>query len=150
MFFLKNSSFFGFRSLIDILGVDCLGRSDGFRFMVYYVFYNRNLGFSFSLKVFLGLYDLITTSTNLYKAAGWAEREVYDMFGIYFHKNEDMRRILTDYGFVGFPLRKEFPLSGYFELQYSEEYKTVISLPTKLGQAFRKFSPGLNWGGLIN
>jgi len=143
--FLKNSNFFSMKSLVDIFGVDYLGRSSNFRFLVYYVLYSKKYGISLTIKVYLDVYDILISSTNLYGSAGWLEREVYDMFGIFFYKNEDMRRILSDYGFEGFPLRKDFPLTGFFELQYSEEEKVIISAPTKVGQALRLFHFSSVW-----
>lgn len=139
LYFLKNSNFFNFRALLDIFGVDILGKSDKHRFIVYYILFNKKLGLSLTVKIYTNLNDIVLTITNHFNGAGWLEREVYDMFGIYFYKNEDMRRILTDYGFEGFPLRKDFPLTGFVELQYSEEEKVVVSNPTKVGQALRLF-----------
>jgi NADH:ubiquinone oxidoreductase subunit C len=143
---LKRSGLFNFRSLVDIFGVDLLGRSDSqFRFRVYYIFYSRTFGLTLSLKLNLSSKDIITSASEHFKAAGWLEREVYDMFGIFFYKNPDMRRILTDYGFDGYPLRKDFPLTGFYEVQYSEEEKVVISQSIKINQALRLFHFSSVW-----
>lgn len=150
VFFLKNSSLFFFKSLIDIFGVDLLGKAHNYRFLVYYILYNRISGFTLTLKVALGPSDVIDTLSYEFKSASWLEREVFDMFGIFFFKNGDMRRILTDYGFEGYPLRKDFPLTGFFEVQYSEEEKVVVSQATKLTQAMRLFHFSSVWNVLKN
>lgn len=150
VFFLKNSSLFFFKSLIDIFGVDLLGKAYSHRFLVYYILYNRVSGFTLTLKVALGSSDVIDTLSYEFKSASWLEREVFDMFGIFFFKNGDMRRILTDYGFEGYPLRKDFPLTGFFEVQYSEEEKVVVSQATKLTQAMRLFHFSSVWNVLKN
>jgi len=136
---LKKSNFFNFKSLVDIYGMDFLGRSVNYRFLVYYIFYNRDNGITLTLKVPLNYNDMIISAVSQYNSASWLEREVFDMYGIFFYKNNDMRRILSDYGFDGFPLRKDFPLTGFFEVQYSEEEKVVISQNTKVAQALRLF-----------
>jgi NADH-quinone oxidoreductase subunit C len=89
----------------------------------------------------------VPTVTSVYPAAGWLEREVFDMYGVLFEGNTDLRRILTDYGFSGHPFRKDFPLSGYQELRYSEEHKRVMYEPVSLAQDFRKFDFMSPWEG---
>ena len=143
--FLKYSGLFRFNTLLDIFAVDCLSRSSSYRFLVYYVLFSRTFGLTLTVKVPLSEIDIITSVTGVYVGAEWLEREVYDMYGIYFLNSKDMRRILTDYGFEGFPLRKDFPLTGFFELNYSEEEKVVISLPTKVNQALRLFHFSSVW-----
>jgi len=143
--FLKNSSFFNCKSLVDIFGMDLLGRSNTSRFRIYYIFYSRIFGLTLTLKVNLDSKDVLVSAVDYFKSAGWLEREVYDMFGIFFYKNNDMRRILTDYGFEGYPLRKDFPLTGFFEVQYSEEEKVVVSQLTKINQALRLFHFSSVW-----
>ena len=145
VFFLKNSSLFFFKSLIDIFGVDLLGKAHNYRFLVYYILYNRISGFTLTLKVALGPSDVIDTLSYEFKSASWLEREVFDMFGIFFFKNGDMRRILTDYGFEGYPLRKDFPLTGYIELRYNEKLKCVEYQPVKLMQEYRFFNFESPW-----
>jgi NADH:ubiquinone oxidoreductase subunit C len=83
---------------------------------------------------------VITTLIPLYSGAGWLEREVFDLFGIFFIKNHDLRRILTDYGFVGYPLRKDFPLTGFVEIIYDDSQKHIVYKPVELSQEFRNFS----------
>jgi NADH:ubiquinone oxidoreductase subunit C len=143
---LKKSGLFSFRSLVDIFAVDLLGRTeDSTRFRVYYIFYSRVFGLTLSLKVDLSSKDVLFSASEHFKSAGWLEREIYDMFGIFFYKNPDMRRILTDYGFEGYPLRKDFPLTGFYEVQYSEEEKVVISQTLKVNQALRLFHFSSVW-----
>jgi NADH:ubiquinone oxidoreductase subunit C len=146
-FLLKKSGFFGFKSLVDIFGIDLLGRSENnnLRFRIYYIFYNRIFGLTLSLKLDLSSKDVLVSAYNIFRSAGWLEREIYDMFGVFFYKNPDMRRILTDYGFEGYPLRKDFPLTGFYEVQYSEEEKIVVSQVTKVNQALRLFHFSSVW-----
>lgn len=143
--FLKHSGLFRFNTLLDIFAVDCLSKASSYRFLVYYVLFSRTFGLTLTIKVPLSETELMTSITSVYAGAEWLEREVYDMYGIYFLNSGDMRRILTDYGFEGFPLRKDFPLTGFFELNYSEEEKVVISLPTKVNQALRLFHFSSVW-----
>lgn len=142
---LKKSGFFNYKSLVDIFGMDLLGRSSVNRFRVFYIFYSRIFGLTLTLKVNLDSKDVLVSAGEYFKSAGWLEREVYDMYGIFFYKNDDMRRILTDYGFEGYPLRKDFPLTGFFEVQYSEEEKVVVSQLTKVNQALRLFHFSSVW-----
>jgi len=142
---LKYSNFFYLKSLVDIFAEDYLGRSLNYRFCVYYIFYNRLNSLTLSIKVALNSTDILTSSVVHYNSSCWLEREIFDMYGIFFYKNNDMRRILTDYGFEGFPLRKDFPLTGFFEVQYSEEEKVVISQSTKVAQALRLFHFSSVW-----
>lgn len=144
-FLLNKSSILDFKSLVDIYGMDLLGRSDSNRFRVYYIFYSRVYGFTLSLKVDLGYKDILVSASDHFRSAGWLEREVYDMYGVFFYKNPDMRRILTDYGFEGYPLRKDFPLTGFTEVQYMEEEKIVVSQSIKVNQALRLFHFSNTW-----
>ena len=145
LYFLKNSNFFYFKSLVDIFGMDLLGRSTNYRFLTYYVLYSRVFGLTLTLKVALNTQDILNTAVVHFNSASWLEREVFDMYGIFFYKNNDMRRILSDYGFDGYPLRKDFPLTGFFEVQYSEEEKVVISQSTRVPQALRLFHYSSVW-----
>jgi NADH:ubiquinone oxidoreductase subunit C len=145
LYFLKNSNFFHFKSLVDIFGMDLLGRSTNYRFLTYYVLYSRLFGITLTLKVALNTQDILNTAVVHFNSASWLEREVFDMYGIFFYKNNDMRRILSDYGFDGYPLRKDFPLTGFFEVQYSEEEKVVISQSTRVPQALRLFHYSSVW-----
>jgi NADH:ubiquinone oxidoreductase subunit C len=145
LFFLKQSNFFYFKSLVDIFAMDFLGRATFFRFMTYYVMYSRLTGITLTLKIALNPQDILNTSIYHFNSASWLEREVFDMYGIFFYKNNDMRRILSDYGFEGYPLRKDFPLTGFFEVQYSEEEKVVVSQSTRVTQALRLFHYSSVW-----
>lgn len=143
--FLKNSIFFKFDVLIDILGVDNLTRKSK-RFEVVYCLISTQLNFRILLIVqsdFSNLYPFgigLNSVEEFYKSANWLEREVWDLYGLFFLNHSDLRRILTDYGFRGFPLRKDFPLTGFVEVRYDELKKTVVYERVKLAQEFRVFS----------
>ena len=143
--FLKTNENCKFRQLIDIVGVDYPNSEK--RFKVYYLLlsHEKNL----RVKVFINFYadEKIPSITKLYPSANWMEREVFDMYGIKFKNHPDMRRILTDYGFVGHPLRKDFPLTGFNEVRYSEKDKKVIYEPVKLEQDYRNFDFESPWEG---
>jgi NADH-quinone oxidoreductase subunit C len=99
------------------------------------------------VKIFTDEETPVPTSTGLFNSANWFEREVWDMYGVYFSEHPDLRRILTDYGFEGHPLRKDFPLTGYVELRYDDEQKRVVYEPVKLTQDFRSFDFLSPWEG---
>ena len=143
--FLKTNENCKFKQLIDIVGVDYPNSEK--RFKVYYLLlsHEKNL----RVKVFINFYadEKIPSITKLYPSANWMEREVFDMYGIKFKNHPDMRRILTDYGFVGHPLRKDFPLTGFNEVRYSEKDKKVIYEPVKLEQDYRNFDFESPWEG---
>jgi NADH/F420H2 dehydrogenase subunit C len=122
--------------LIDITAVDYLEPSHS-RFEIVYQFLSLRFNHRITLKFFAKSLSMVPSSTFLYKSAGWLEREVWDLFGIFFLEHPDLRRILTDYGFQGFPLRKDFPLSGYTELRYDEEGKSIVYESLELAQEFR-------------
>jgi NADH:ubiquinone oxidoreductase subunit C len=141
---LKKSLLFNFNSLVDIVCVDWLWYSS--RFSLFYnflsVFYNCRIFLVVAVNVSEELpYGCgIVSLTNIYFSANWLEREVWDLFGIFFLHHSDLRRILTDYGFVGFPLRKDYPLSGYNEIRYDDTKKIIVSEKLKLNQEFRAFN----------
>ncbi|KAM7538982.1 hypothetical protein Aperf_G00000047522 [Anoplocephala perfoliata] len=141
--FLRNHHNAQFLSLIDITAMDVPSRV--YRFEVVY----NLLSLRFNSRVRVRTYsdDLtpISSLTNLYQAANWYEREVWDMYGVLFSDHPDLRRILTDYGFQGHPQRKDFPLSGYTEMRYDEELKRVVIEPIELAQEYRKFDFKLPW-----
>ena len=143
--FLKTNENCKFKQLIDIVGVDYPNSEK--RFKVYYLLlsHEKNL----RVKVFINFYadEKIPSITKLYPSANCMEREVFDMYGIKFKNHPDMRRILTDYGFVGHPLRKDFPLTGFNEVRYSEKDKKVIYEPVKLEQDYRNFDFESPWEG---
>ncbi|NJM35042.1 MAG: NADH-quinone oxidoreductase subunit C [Rhodomicrobium sp.] len=134
-----------FTQLIDICGVDHPGRER--RFDVVYHLLSPQLNHRIRLKVETDDYTPVPTVVGVYPAANWYEREAFDLYGILFSGHPDLRRILTDYGFQGHPLRKDFPLTGFVEVRYSEEQKRVVYEPVKLPQEFRNFDFLSPWEG---
>ena len=132
--------------LLDVFGADMLGMRSP-RFEVIYNLLSFKLNNRITIKVALEDGEKVSTAIPVFSAAGWFEREAFDMYGIVFDKHPDLRRILTDYGFEGHPLRKDFPLTGYVEVRYSEEEKKVIYEPVKLMQEFRNFDFEMPWEG---
>ena len=142
---LKRDSNFKFRQLIDILGIDYPQKEK--RFEVVYLFLSHENNFRISLKINIDEHEIVPSLTNIFPSANWQEREVFDMFGIKFADHPDLRRILTDYEFEGYPLRKDFPLTGYKEVRYSAEHQKVIYEPVKLAQDYRDFDFESPWEG---
>nr|WP_294846366.1 NADH-quinone oxidoreductase subunit C [uncultured Sphingomonas sp.] len=136
---------FGYQQLMEIAGVDYLGRGE--RFEVNYHFLSVTFNHRFRLKVTTDETTPVPTLTGLWPVAGWLEREVFDLYGVIFSGNTDLRRILTDYGFEGHPLRKDFPQTGYVELRYSEAEKRVVYEPVELPQDYRNFDFLMPWEG---
>ncbi|OYW47370.1 MAG: NADH-quinone oxidoreductase subunit C [Novosphingobium sp. 12-63-9] len=134
-----------FQQLMDIAGVDFPSRAERFEVVYCLLSVTRNL--RVIVKVSTDEATPVPTVTTLWPNAGWYEREVYDMFGVLFAGNPDLRRILTDYGFQGHPFRKDFPLTGYVELRYSEEDKRVVYEPVRLAQDLRQFDFMSPWEG---
>ena len=134
-----------FQQLMDIAGVDYPDRAERFEVVYCLLSVTRNL--RLIVKVSTDEATPVPTVTTLWPNAGWYEREVYDMFGVLFAGNPDLRRILTDYGFQGHPFRKDFPLTGYVELRYSEEDKRVVYEPVRLAQDLRQFDYTSPWEG---
>ena len=112
-----------------------------------YLFLSHEYNFRLNLECYINEDEIVPSITNLYPAANWMEREVYDMYGVKFKNHPDLRRILTDYGFEGHPLRKDFPLTGHNEVRYSEDDKKVIYEPVKLEQNYRNFDFESPWEG---
>lgn len=137
-----------FNILLDITAVDYPAREQ--RFDVVYHFLSLKNNHRIRLKVMTDEVTPVDSVVDLYSTAGWFEREVWDMYGIHFNDNPDLRRILTDYGFEGHPLRKDFPLTGYVELRYDEEQKRVVYEPVKLTQDFRTFDYLSPWEGMTD
>lgn len=135
--FFKNDSLNQFKQLIDVVAIDQPGKN--YRFTIIYCL--LSVTFNQRLQIITQTNELkpISSITSLYKNANWAEREVWDLYGINFLNHPDLRRILTDYGFEGFPLRKDFPLSGYKELTYSDTLKSIKYDKIELTQAYRNF-----------
>jgi len=136
---------FGYQQLMEIAGVDYPDRAE--RFEVNYHFLSVTHNHRFRIKVTTDEDSPVPSLTGLWPVAGWLEREVFDMYGVTFAGNADLRRILTDYGFEGYPLRKDFPQTGYVELRYSEAEKRVVYEPVELPQDFRHFDFLMPWEG---
>jgi len=143
--FIKSNENTKFRQLIDITVVDYPENVQ--RFKVVYLFLSHEFNQRIILSYLINENEVISSLTPIYPAANWMEREVFDMYGVKFKDHPDMRRILTDYGFEGHPLRKDFPLTGHTEVRYSEEQKKVISEPVKLEQNYRNFDYESPWEG---
>jgi len=143
--FIKNNENTKFRQLMDVTVVDYPENAQ--RFKVVYLFLSHEFNQRIILSYRISENEVIPSLTPIYPAANWMEREVFDMYGVKFKDHPDMRRILTDYGFEGHPLRKDFPLTGHTEVRYSEEQKKVISEPVKLEQNYRNFDYESPWEG---
>ena len=143
--FLKSSDKFKFRQLIDIAGVDYPEEEK--RFQLVYLFLSHENNIRIKLLIKFQSDQTINSITKIFPSANWMEREVFDMYGIEFIDHPDLRRILTDYNFEGYPLRKDFPLTGFNEVRYSEKEKKVIYEPVKLEQNYRNFDFESPWEG---
>jgi NADH-quinone oxidoreductase subunit C len=143
--FIKSNQNTKFRQLIDITVVDYPENVQ--RFKVVYLFLSHEFNQRIILSYLINENEVITSLSSIYPAANWMEREVFDMYGVKFKDHPDLRRILTDYGFEGHPLRKDFPLTGHTEVRYSENKKKVISEPVKLEQNYRNFDYESPWEG---
>ena len=143
--FLKSNDSCKFRQLIDIAGVDY--PEDDKRFQLIYLFLSHEKNLRIKLLIRLDIDQVIQSITKIFPSANWMEREVFDMYGIKFKNHPDLRRILTDYNFKGHPLRKDFPLTGFNEVRYSEKEKKVIYEPVKLEQNYRNFDFESPWEG---
>jgi len=143
--FLKTDPSCKFSTLVDITAVDHPERPK--RFDVIYHFLSMYQNHRIRLRVPVREEDMVPSITGLHPSAGWFEREVFDMFGILFSGHPDLRRILTDYGFRGYPLRKDFPTTGYTEVRYDEVQKRVVYEPVKLVQEYRQFDFMSPWEG---
>lgn len=139
LYFLKYNLNCQFKQLIDICGIDYLGKYNKKRFEINYNLLSIKHQLRLHIKILVNELMPVSSSTHLFKAADWYEREVWDMYGIFFKNHKDLRRILTDYGFEGFPMRKDFPQSGYVELRYDNDYKHLVYEPLELSQDFRSF-----------
>jgi len=143
--FIKNNENTKFRQLIDVTAVDYPENAQ--RFKLVYLFLSHEFNQRIILSYLINENEVIPSLTSIYPAANWMEREVFDMYGVKFKGHPDLRRILTDYGFEGHPLRKDFPLTGHTEVRYSEELKKVIKEPVKLEQNYRNFDYESPWEG---
>ncbi len=143
--FLKTNKNTKFRQLIDITVVDYPEQT--LRFKVVYLFLSHEFNQRVIVSYLITENEVISSLTSIFPSANWMEREVFDMYGVNFKDHPDLRRILTDYGFEGHPLRKDFPLTGHSEVRYSEEQKKVIKEPVKLEQNYRNFDYESPWEG---
>ena len=143
--FIKNNENTKFRQLIDVTAVDYPENTQ--RFKIVYLFLSHQFNQRIILSYLISENEVIPSLTSIYPAANWMEREVFDMYGVKFKDHPDLRRILTDYGFEGHPLRKDFPLTGHTEVRYSEDQKKVIKEPVKLEQNYRNFDYESPWEG---
>ena len=143
--FLKLNENCKFKQLIDIAGVDYPENDK--RFELIYLFLSHENNTRIKLLIKFEINQTINSITKIFPSANWMEREVFDMYGIKFKNHPDLRRILTDYGFKGHPLRKDFPLTGFNEVRYSEKDKKVIYEPVKLEQNYRNFDFESPWEG---
>jgi len=144
--FLRDDRDCRFGVLVDICGVDYPERAE--RLEVVYNLLSLTHNQRIRLKVATDEQTPVPSATSVYSAAGWFERECWDLLGVYFADHPDLRRLLTDYGFEGHPLRKDFPLTGYVEVRYDEEQKRVVYEPVKLKQEFRSFDFLSPWEGM--
>ena len=144
--FLKTNSDTKFRQLIDITVIDYPENSQ--RFEIVYLFLSHEFNQRLILKYSIAENEIIPSITSIFPSANWMEREVFDMYGVSFKDHPDLRRILTDYGFEGHPLRKDFPLTGYEEVRYDENIKKVVYEPVTLKQEFRDFDNESPWEGM--
>jgi len=142
---LKTNKNTKFRQLIDITAVDYPENQK--RFKIVYLLLSHELNQRIILSFFINENQQISSLTKIFPSANWMEREVFDMYGIKFTDHPDLRRILTDYGFEGYPLRKDFPLTGHNEVRYSEDEKKVVYEPVKLEQNYRSFDFESPWEG---
>ena len=143
--FLKTNEKCKFKQLIDITAVDYPQREKRFKIVYLLLSHEKNLRIVINTHIYEKA--LVPSITKIFPSANWMEREVFDMYGVSFKDHPDLRKILTDYGFEGYPLRKDFPLTGHTEVRYSEAKKKVISEPVKLDQEYRDFDFESPWEG---
>ena len=143
--FVKSNNTCKFRQLIDIVGVDYPSEEKRFRLIYLLLSHENNLRIKISINFEIS--NQIPSITKIFPSANWMERDVFDMYGIKFKNHPDLRRILTDYNFKGHPLRKDFPLTGFNEVRYSEKEKKVVYEPVKLEQNYRHFDYESPWEG---
>ncbi len=141
--FIKNDEACEFRQITDIAGVDFPERTKRFDVIYHFLSFKHNI--RLRIKITVSETETISSITSIFPAANWFEREAFDMYGIQFKDHPDLRRILTDYGFEGYPLRKDFPLSGNVEIRYDEIDKKIIHEPVNLQQDFRSFDIQSPW-----
>ena len=143
---LKNNELFSFDQLIDITAIDYPSREK--RFEIIYIFLSMKRNKRIVLKTSINENESIDSIIQVFRASDWYERECYDLFGIKFNNHPDLRRIMTDYNFEGYPLRKDFPLTGHTEVRYDDVEKKVVYEPVKLAQEYRDFDYTSPWEGM--
>ena len=143
--YLKTNNKCRFKQLIDITAVDYPKKAKRFKLVYLLLSHENNLRILININIDEKTH--VPSITKIFPSANWMEREVFDMYGVSFKDHPDLRRILTDYGFKGYPLRKDFPLTGHTEVRYSEEHKKVVSEPVKLDQEYRNFDFESPWEG---
>ena len=143
--FLRDNSNCHFKCLVDLCGVDYPERPE--RFEIVYSLLSHRYNLRLRLKTTTDEDEPVPSASHIYSAAVWLEREAWDMYGVFFSDHPDLRRILTDYGFEGHPLRKDFPLTGHVEVRYDDEGKRVVYEPVSLVQEFRTFDFASPWEG---
>ena len=143
--YLKTNDKCRFKQLIDITAVDYPEKEKRFKLVYLLLSHENNLRILININIDEKLH--VPSITKIFPSANWMEREVFDMYGVSFKDHPDLRRILTDYGFKGYPLRKDFPLTGHTEVRYSEEHKKVVYEPVKLDQEYRNFDFESPWEG---
>lgn len=148
LLFLRDDPGCEFKQLVDIAGVDHPDREN--RFEINYQLLSLSHNWRIRVIVMVGEEASVPSVTDIFSTANWFEREIWDLFGVFFADHPDLRRILTDYGFEGHPLRKEFPLTGYVEVRYDPEEQRVVYEPVKLTQDFRKFDFESPWEGMTD
>jgi len=144
---LRDHSACQFRQLVDITAVDYPAQAQRFEIVYHLLSHSHNLRLRIKLRV--DEQTLVPSSTEVFRAAPWYEREIWDLFGVGFADHPDLRRLLTDYNFEGHPLRKDFPLTGFVEVRYDDSAKRVAYEPVKLQQAFRSFDFLSPWEGML-
>ena len=147
LLFLRDDQNCQFKQLVDLCGVDFPEREE--RFEVVYNLLSTKHNQRLRVKVAAGEDDAVESAADVFSSAIWFEREAFDLYGIYFANHPDLRRILTDYGFEGHPLRKDFPLTGYVEVRYDSDQRRVVYEPVKLTQEFRTFDFTSPWEGML-
>lgn len=146
--FLKDHTNAQFTNITDIAGVDVPTRE--YRFELVYILMSLRFNARIKVKTYTDELTPIQSACSVFAGANWYEREIWDMYGVFFANHPDLRRILTDYGFEGHPFRKDFPLQGYVELRYDDEVKRVVAEPIEMSQEFRKFEYSTPWESFPN
>lgn len=138
LFFLKNNTYTQFKILTDIIVIDYPDKKK--RFSIVYNLLSVKYNIRINVRTKISELEFIDSTVKLFNSANWMEREAWDMYGIFFKNHPDLRRLLTDYGFSGHPLRKDFPLSGFIEVRYDDNLNKIVSEPVELSQTYREFN----------